>query len=819
MQLAILHWIRLSAALIVIWARMTTSQQFQDKDSGKFMGYSAHLVMPESSVGSLSGCFSTVVAALSKLTEGREQEAIIDLKEAIITLSSISLNDRFIYMISKEAINSIATAQAFQRTRDAFANYNSALYFRLFKLKGTVDAGSTLLQMKKALTHIRKAFSEELYKLPKTSDTVTSFENINMWAKNLDISETLLFALDTITIRVSVELLKTAVDKRKVEDIAASCLGICAGIVGLEVFVKSIASEISIASHGGTSAGAVLHLAASLIYMHVNNHVSSNNKTFAGIESVAEIESLREQSKRQLRLINNLVSNQEIGLNDVYIVNQGLLPKWSILYRNDFGSLHFGGSNNDSSVEYPIYRKQDSTDVLLIAGKSRRVLSATDTNNGDELEILGFDFYGVYSRGYPYKGCTVFIDTSNINRSDYRLNGLQINTAIMKRWYRPNDQVILTDMRNLDQGETIKVSMDKGDDIIIINGMFGEFEEAFENVLHVDLGTGLNTMSFEGMSATQGDIKGIFFDSHDNALSYFHGEEAKIHKVGTVKGVKVLIGSPMNDYVILHGEDSGTPNGIDLAVVQHSGRNFYEINIDELTGAITHKRFQIIDNSDQAPTVVIRTSSPIKRGDVVFVGNTLKVYKARDTKPTVLVASIHVISNSVALVKTVDPGDEQLLQDVASNHLGTEYVNGLSIETKGEVDVNGTNRNDICLLHCEYSTTTGDDDDNEASLQVVDLKGGDDIVVLKDSTFVSPCKINDKKHTVFLDPDHDKKAWLLTIKEKSSKSNNKNVEKVVNAFGSTVVNLSTEKRQRIHLLTEYVKVTSQDMGLTKDVDN
>ena len=801
--------------IVLAFVFMTEATEPGGVASLKAIGYAAKAISPENG-GVLSGK-SSIIAALSKVVNDKYDEAQQGLYDAISTMTNFILQDQFLYIIGQDAIDFISTRKEFKETRKAIANYNFALYRTMFKESGSRSKKEILKHMNRAMFHTNKVFNDELYKLAGNSLAMKHLKKLNTWTRRQDMISILEFAFDVVSLRVNLKLLQEAIDNHEEGKIVASCLGISAGIIGLENFVSAVTSEIQILHRKGPIVGGILNLAVSLMKVHSNRKMQrGKSRPSVKHESNSVIENLGEISKRQLDRINLHISDQDISLNDVYIANKGVLPKWGILYRKDWGPLQFGAFENGGAGDSPLYRKEDSSDLFLVAGKARRIMKAQQPKGDKETNIIGFDFYGIFSKGYPYKGSTIFVSTDGIHTSDFRLNGLRINTCLQKPWFHPNDHLLLTDMSNLDQGERIEVFMGKGDDLLIINGMFGQFSnqsKGNDSVLDIDLGTGLNTLSFEGMSSKRKDIKGIFFDRKDNKLSYFHGKNAKLHTIGTIKFVHVLIGSPFHDYVILSGYSDGNPNGNDFTVVQHYGANFYEVDVDQGD----ESRFKVIDNSKKTPTIVVRSSSIIKRNELVFSGNLFKIFnkKKQDGKAKAIV-HIHIISKNIPIIKVVDADDNSLIGDVRANFLAPEYFKGLSIMTKGRTMVNGSKHDDVCVLECKTSKTG-----KNATLVVVDLGEGNDAIVIKDSTFLDPCGINDKDFNVWLEPRKDEEVngeWYISIEKKETGMDVKRyllkgVERIINAFGSLIIDLVHKKKDKIDLLDTFISVTTHEIGL------
>ena len=799
--------------VVSVFAVMIEASRPDRAISVKAIGYAAKGVSPESG-GPLSGK-SSIISALSKVVNGKDDEGQQGLYNAIATMTNFIQQDRFLHMIGKDAIDFISTSKDFEKTQEAIANYNYALYTAMFKESGNRTKRDVLKKADRAMFFVNKAFNDELYKLSDKSAAIKHLKKFNTWTRRQNLVHIMEFAFDVISLRVDLKLLQEGLDEHKEEKIVASCLGICAGVVGLDNFVSAVSSEIQILNGNGLIVGGILNIAVTLMKIHENREMQKETITpKPRYESYSVIANLGERSKRQLHRIMSHVADQDISLNDIYIVNKGVLPKWGILYGNDRGPLQFGAFENGGPGNAPLYRKEDSSDLFLVAGQARRITKAQQPKGDKETSIIGFDFYGIFATGYPYKGSTILVSTDGVHTSDYRLNGLRINTCLQKPWFHPNDHLLLADMSNLDQGERIEVFMGKGDDVLMINGMFGQFmNESSGNILDIDLGAGLNTLSFEGMSNKRKDIKGIFFDRKDSKLSYFHGINAKLHAVGTIKFVHVLIGSPFHDYVILSGYSDGNPNGNDFTVVQHSGANFYEVDVDQAAAS----KFRVIDNSKKTPTIVIRTSNSIKRNELVFAGNMFKIYKKRkqdgQAKPVV---HIHIISRNIPVIKVVDANDNSLIRDIKANFLAPEYYKGLSMVTKGRTMVNGSNNDDVCVLECKTNQYSRDN-----QLVVIDLGEGQDAIVIKDSTFLDPCGINDKDFNLWLKPRENEKAdgeWYILIEEKATGEEIrryllKGVEKIINAFGSLITDLVHKKLDKVDLLDTFISVTTHEVGL------
>ena len=234
-----------------------------------------------------------------------------------------------------------------------------------------------------------------------------------------------------------------------------------------------------------------------------------------------------------------------------------------------------------------------------------------------------FDFYGKFREGTVYKGMHLFIDSDFIHEE--QLNDLYINTEYnIPDTNKKHDVVSIGDYKkiygNNNPGPAVIIDTGRGNDVLNINGMIGEFQSRSVDILSADLGDGHNVLSFQGISQDRNDIKGIFFEAKTGTLKYYHGTNRNTHFLGSVRNVELVNASPFDDHVILYPNFPAEGYNIlyfnRFIVVQQRGRNEYEINCADLaelakqhTANIDPEpdnkhveehvpRFQIIDKSD-----------------------------------------------------------------------------------------------------------------------------------------------------------------------------------------------------------------------------
>lgn len=216
---------------------------------------------------------------------------------------------------------------------------------------------------------------------------------------------------------------------------------------------------------------------------------------------------------------------------------------------------------------------------------------------------IGYDFYG--KRGDKTShGVTVFVDTKLVKASGTPLKGAMIQTySDGSENYHFNDHVTIEDFGNLKSGETIKVKTGYGNDIIAINGPLGKFTSAFSNVLDVTTGTAKNELTFGGIPKAHAQIKGVYFDGTNERVGFFHGSTRQKHEFGTIRGIVLVRGSPFDDHIVLHRNNS--------RVEQSHGRNVYEINLIQAStdsGVITQT---IVDDSGEVSRIRVTSSGDI----------------------------------------------------------------------------------------------------------------------------------------------------------------------------------------------------------------
>ena len=375
-------------------------------------------------------------------------------------------------------------------------------------------------------------------------------------------------------------------------------------------------------------------------------------------------------SRLQLYNANKFLLHNEVERSDLYVVNQGHLPKWFSQHPN---VVRFGRIPANKPRRKIVLIQACSNPVFGNAPLPAGVPSSPDPFqcpylvDGEELrttrtdEPLGYGFYGFTktARTYlksdeqnippdpPYGGTVLLVGTDQVQPNklaEYEnmqanLKSLNIDTATKNGADGDfNDLIAIADMPSLDEGEKITVKMGSGNDALNIDGRLGSFSAS--NVLDADLGTsGHNTLSFDAIAADS-PIKGIEFSARDGSLHFKHGTNQK-QRVGTVRNVEILAASPFHDYIKMYAGKSGDGD-FDFTVFKFKGHATYEVNITDLASQTEVRHFKIVDSTDNDGKYPCADHIPLLKlinfgrdavaNDVLYQNDRIKVYGTRASR-------------------------------------------------------------------------------------------------------------------------------------------------------------------------------------------
>eukprot|EP00794_Sanderia_malayensis_P008291 gene8291-9174_t len=425
------------------------------------------------------------------------------------------------------------------------------------------------------------------------------------------------------------------------------------------------------------------------------------------------------------------------------------------------------------------------------------------------------------------------------------------------------DIINIGKMKNINENEKIVVKTGRGNDALGIDGMLGDYTSDFENILDADLGAdGYNTLSFFGMSQSS-DVKMIEYDANTEELKFCNktdefGDCVNEHNVGKVANVGSVLGSPFQDRITLGAKRTGQ-NGIDFSVLKYKGISQYFININELAGQSRTRHFKIVDSTTGIPgsaeacgnynpeLEILNFDMRAQKNDIIYKDGKIQIFgrrrpqrqgksKNEENKQNFFTSKRTGCSggdgkgggSTKALLATVVAHTKCPLQIMSStqsgscmaprtiiNELDVIFYSGRKLTTQFDGDRGGTDKDDLMYLLCPLQEVTKKTE--------IDLGAGqNDAIVLRNS-FINDCKIDSKSHRMQLQKINDTMPWQLVFvnvpkfPQENQKSESwihslRGVEKILNDYGETVVDLTELLARRINLFDDYNKVTMKKAG-------
>ena len=565
------------------------------------------------------------------------------LEQVLVTLAVLDIGGGKIAPWLDDTVTSIATAEAFENTRDVLKNFEGGISEWENLLDPDIDEDERTrriadsLQRKKA--HVKTKWNNDLDNLGSGPNDHRILNQIGKTKRYLKVKAAggLIGPIfDLASVGVNGWALGTSIrdciNDRAACDyltITSAAFSIASGLVGLGTFVKCVAGAVSIAGPFGPVAAALLGITATIIEI-TSRMISTPADT---IHSSREMFMKQLAYSAKLQLFNATAIMQNAGTeeNDIYFVNQGHLLKWfnseNSLDTTDFGPGTRANQPRRFSLEnatcstplrpvpqtqlHPHFTGTPFTCPYLVDGVE--LFSINDPSVS-----LGYGFYG-FAKNYgeysdesppptnvpPYNGVTVIVRTDmvkpdklselGLSTGHDELRGLRIRTDTKAGSLQPfNDIVAIGDMPNLDTQEPnsrVLVRTGKGDDVLNIHGRIGPFTS--NGRLNADLGDGYNTLSFGKLDSNSG-IKGIIFNASTGDIYFKHGLDSQQH-VGAVRHVKVLQASEFTDEIQLHGNTVG--GDYDFVVLKFQGLATYKIDISVLATQERTGRFLIVDET------------------------------------------------------------------------------------------------------------------------------------------------------------------------------------------------------------------------------
>ena len=817
---------------------------------------------------------SSNVAAMSLWEQEKLDEAKESLAQTVLTLTLLDIGGGFVLPVVEEIVSHIKKESNFAPTRQAFSNYRMILNDEILKPAENVDKNI----IKRAKTAVERALKIDVEKFPVLSKVRKAFSRASKWLKGASWLDVLGPLSDSLTVGINIWGLKIAIEDENAPGIAAASLSIAAGLVGLTTFVAAVVTGSAVLGPVGAIIGIVLGLAATLVELIGGRSGYDAAAVEAYRNRLRELRNLRDACRARIDQKMEFLNKVKCPYTDVYVNNQAASMKRiedGRLIMVDGSDSPHPQHNKTAHYATSLYQRRyvDTHDPpneiangeFLIMGNQRSIISPlmptakSSTGWGKVAGYVGFDFYGKFKEGTVYKGVHVFIDSDFIDEE--QLNDLYINTQHnIPVSNEKHDVVSIGDYkkiyRNNNPGPAVIIDTGRGNDVLNINGMIGEFKSRSVDILSADLGDGHNVLSFKGISKDRNDIKGIFFEAKTGALKYFHGTNRNTHLLGRVRNVELINGSPFDDHVILYpnfpGEGYNIPYFNRFIVVQQRGRNEYEINCSDLaelakrhTAKIdpdldTDKRhqehvprFQIIDKSDQNPKLNLKmpSSSQVTANDVVLFKKKLIVFDTTGQKPHPLFRVMLETESTVNLfINNANP------RPIIPGYISPVLISG---EVKfherqgGDIWFTGGDKSDLLFLKWDVDAMGQPD-----GMSWVDMAGGTNYVLISEKDLIQPLGIDGT--SIFLsvkrasmpkesDPLYEKCHFPIDIKIRKPGFHAHygyfweicNAKKIINEYGDELVDVTRDiinnpPFPHVNLYDRYIEVTRDTLQPSND---
>ena len=289
-------------------------------------------------------------------------------------------------------------------------------------------------------------------------------------------------------------------------NIASASLGVASGAVGVTSFVVGALATAgsvvaTVAGPVGAIVGCVLSLASIIIDL-----INSANP-YGTIKD--HLETIQKLKKGSLQYLQNQVNTtrqitpvfkQNTGFDTIYEINQGNLIEAN---RPGLPSL-WSGVDRDPDVIFDARNSPGNESGYLTMGKKRIFDKSKYPQNfffrPQGLVPLGYDFYGNVTKPNG-KGVTVVVNTAMV-AEHFWIRGVHIDTRVENDEEEGNpDNVVIGEMTGLAlSGHSIQVNTGAGDDLLQVTGLLCNAWTYHEMCFRCELGTGINTLSFQGMN-------------------------------------------------------------------------------------------------------------------------------------------------------------------------------------------------------------------------------------------------------------------------------------------------------------------------------
>ena len=515
---------------------------------------------------------SGVIAAISQMEQGDKEKAMETLNIAITTLAVFDTTQAAVSPIASELIDQLVKHKGkFSNTIKGFTEYNRAVAERV--VSGNADDVDDIIDNAKSLRkRIGEFFDSEAEAFIKNmkntqgyDDLVTSLNNAKKWAKGLKWFDTISGPLfDAANVAFCGWQLHNAIHDEdsppevKSLNIASASMGVASGAVGVTAFVVGALATAgstlaAVAGPVGAIIGCLLSLASIIIDL-----INSVNPYGTIKNHLETIQKLKEGSLQYLENQVNItqqvtpVFKQNTGFDSIYEINQGNL----ILGMRADSVQNIPGVDDDPNILFDAEISPGEEDGYLTMGKNR-IFDKSKYGNiifkPKGKVTLGYDFYGKLVKPNG-KGVTVVANTAMV-AEQFWIRGVHIDTRVENDEEAQNpDNVVIGETTGLAESDhSIRVYTGAGDDLLQVTGLLCNIWTYHQNCFWGVLGTGINTLSFQGMDPDRVQ----FPTSHTGGASkIFVGIKYDMRETGKVPSCEIYLrlqdskSSPVKEYRI-----------------------------------------------------------------------------------------------------------------------------------------------------------------------------------------------------------------------------------------------------------------------------
>ena len=459
---------------------------------------------------------SGVIGSISQMEQGEKEKAMETLNIAIATLAVFDTTQATVSPIASGLIDQLVKHKGkFPQTISGFKEYNKVVAERV--VSGNADDVDDIIDSAKVLKRkIGEFFDNEVTTFMKNTqgydDLVTSLKNAKRWAKALKWADTISGPLfDAANVAFCGWQLHNAINDEdsppevKSLNIASASLGVASGAVGVTAFVVGALATAgstlaAVAGPVGAIIGCLLSLAAIIVDL-----INSVNPYGTIKDHLETIQKLKEGSLLYLQNQVNITHQvtpafkQNTGFDTIYEINQGNL----IQGMRTESVQHISGVDDDPNIMFKATISPGQENGYLTMGKNRMFDKSEYGNiifRPKGIVPIGYDFYGNITKPNG-KGMTVVANTAMVAEL-FWIRGVNIDTRVANDEEERNpDNVVIGEMTGLAYSDhSIRVDTGAGDDLLQVTGVPCNYKTYHQNCFWGTLGTGINTLSFQGMN-------------------------------------------------------------------------------------------------------------------------------------------------------------------------------------------------------------------------------------------------------------------------------------------------------------------------------